>query len=44
MANVRFCSSHGSKIDVRDQFCINYGSQKKSGENEKETEKTTASS
>ena len=43
MAEVRFCSSCGSKMDVRDQFYINYGSKKKSSENEKETEKATTS-
>ena len=29
MANVRFCSSCGSKMDVRDQFCINCKSKKR---------------
>ena len=43
MAEVRFCSSRGSKMDVRDQFCINCRSKKKSTENEKETEKATTS-
>ena len=31
----------GSKMGVRDQFCINCGLQKKSTENDKETEKAT---
>ena len=41
MAEVRFCSLCGSKMDVRDQFCINCRSKKKkkSTENEKEKEK-----
>ena len=34
-------SSCGSKMNVRDQFWINCGSEKKSTENEKETEKAT---
>ena len=43
MADVRFCFSCGSKMDVRDQFCINCGSEKKSIDNEKETERATKS-
>ena len=39
MADVRFFSSYGSKMDVRDQFCINCGSEKKATENEREIEK-----
>ena len=41
MADVRFCSSRGSKMDIRDQFCINCESGKKSIKNKKETEKAT---
>ena len=41
MADVRFCSSRGSKMDIRDQFCINCESGKKSTKNKKETEKAT---
>ena len=41
MANVRFCSTSGLKIDVKDQFYINCRSIIKSTENEKEIEKAT---
>ena len=44
MADVRFRSSWRSKMDVRDQFCLNYGSgskrKKKSSENGKKIEKS----
>ena len=42
IADGRFCSSCRSKIDVRDQSCINCGS-KKSSDNEKEIGKATTS-
>ena len=39
MANVRFCSTSGLKVDVKDLFYINCRSIIKSTENEKEIEK-----
>ena len=39
MADVRFYSSRGSKMDIRDQFCINCESRKKSKRDRKSNDK-----